>query len=107
MQIEATESLTDIQTDGVTMAVDTRRSEESILLTATLMEDSLDLRGFRMAFNDNEVDEEAATVSLGAYSEIGLYKGPHVQKFQFSAEQCLILMMAISSPSNCGYPRCD
>ena len=43
MQIEAAESLTDIFTDGVTMAVDTRRNEESILLTATLMEEGLDL----------------------------------------------------------------
>ena len=83
VQIEAAESLTDIFTDGVTMAVDTRRNEESVLLTATLTEDSLDLSSFAMAFNNNTVTEEPATTSLGAYSEIDLYKGPHVKKFQF------------------------
>ena len=54
VRLEVAESLTDIFTDGVTMAVDTRRTEESILLTATLMEDSLDLRMFQMALNYND-----------------------------------------------------
>ena len=38
VRLEVAESLTDIFTDGVTMAVDTRRNEESILLSATLMD---------------------------------------------------------------------
>ena len=85
VQIEAAESLTDIFTDGVTMAVDTRRNEESVLLTATLMEDSLDLSGFRMAFNHNEVTNVPATPSVLGSNTIDLYKGPHVRKFQFAA----------------------
>ena len=85
VRLEVAESLTDIFTDGVTMAVDSRRTEESILLTATLMEDSLDLSMFRMAFNYNEVDEVAATTTVEAYSSIDLYQGPHVRKFQFLA----------------------
>ena len=36
VRLEVAESLTDIFTDGTTMAVDSRRTEESILLTATL-----------------------------------------------------------------------
>ena len=92
VQIEAAESLTDIFTDGVTMAVDTRRNEESILLTATLMEEGLDLdavsrsgfqQGFAMAFNYNEVTEFVATTTLEGSNTIDLYKGPHVKKFQF------------------------
>ena len=66
----------------------TRRTEESILLTATLMEDSLDLTFFnmmQMAFNNNEVTEVARTTTVGGYSQIDLYQGPHVQKFQFVA----------------------
>ena len=88
VRLEVAESLTDIFTDGVTMAVDTRRTEESILLTATLMENSLDLDHFnmdRMAFNNNAVTEEPATTTVGGYSVIDLYQGPHVQKFQFVA----------------------
>ena len=83
VQIEAAESLTDIFTDGVTMAVDTRRGEESVLLTATLEEDSLDLSSFAMAFNNNEVAIVPASPSLLGSSTIDLYKGPHVRKFQF------------------------
>ena len=85
MRLEVAESLTDIFTDGTTMAVDSRRTEESILLTATLMEDSLDLSMFRMALNYNTVTEVDATTSLEAYSTIALYQGPHVRKFQFLA----------------------
>ena len=85
VRLEVAESLTDIFTDGVTMAVDTRRTEESILLTATLMEDSIDLHMFQMALNGNTVNTVAVTTSDGAYSAIDLYQGPHVRKFQFLA----------------------
>ena len=85
VRLEVAESLTDIFTDGTTMAVDTRRTEESILLTATLMEDSLDLRMFRMAFNYNEVDEVPESPTVEGSRAIDLYQGPHVRKFQFLA----------------------
>ena len=88
VRLEVAESLTDIFTDGVTMAVDTRRTEESILLSATLMEESVDLTAFnmyQMALNNNEVAETAATTTVGGYSAVDLYQGPHVQKFQFVA----------------------
>ena len=85
VRLEVAESLTDIFTDGTTMAVDTRRTEESILLTATLMEDSLDLRMFQMALNYNTVTEVAESPSVEGSSTIDLYQGPHVRKFQFVA----------------------
>ena len=85
MRLEVSESLTDIQTDGVTMAVDTRRTEESILLSATLMEDSLDLSMFQMALNYNDVDVVAASPTVLGSSTMDLYQGPHVRKFQFLA----------------------
>ena len=88
VRLEVAESLTDIFTDGVTMAVDTRRNEESILLTATLMEESVDLSAFnmyQMAFNNNEVTEVAASPTVQGSSSMALYQGPHVQKFQFVA----------------------
>ena len=85
VRLEVAESLTDIFTDGVTMAVDSRRNEESILLSATLMEDSLDLAMFQMAFNYNTVDVVAATPSVLGSSTMDLYQGPHVRKFQFLA----------------------
>ena len=70
------------------MAVDTRRTEESILLSATLMEDSLNMdmfNMFQMAFNNNDVTEVARTTTVGGYDRIDLYQGPHVRKFQFVA----------------------
>ena len=85
VRLEVSESLTDIQTDGVTMAVDTRRTEESIMLSATLMEDSLDLSMFRMALNYNTVTEVTASPTVQGSSTIDLYQGPHVRKFQFVA----------------------
>ena len=85
VRLEVAESLTDIFTDGTTMAVDSRRTEESILLSATLMEDSLDLSMFRMAFNYNDVAVVPPTTTVEGYSSIDLYQGPHVRKFQFLA----------------------
>ena len=85
VRLEVAESLTDIFTDGTTMAVDSRRTEESILLSATLMEDSLDLSMFQMAFNNNEVTEVAASPTVLGSSTMDLYQGPHVRKFQFLA----------------------
>ena len=85
VRLEVAESLTDIFTDGVTMAVDSRRNEESILLSATLMEDSLDLSMFRMALNYNDVATVAASNTVEGSSTIDLYQGPHVRKFQFLA----------------------
>ena len=85
MRLEVAESLTDIFTDGVTMAVDTRRTEESILLSATLMEDSLDLRMFQMALNYNTVTNVAASPTVEGSTTMDLYQGPHVRKFQFLA----------------------
>ena len=98
VRLEVAESLTDIFTDGTTMAVDTRRTEESILLTATLTENTLnlDLLGgtnapgspvnmFQMAFNNNDVTEVSASPSVEGSSTIELYQGPHVSKFQFLA----------------------
>ena len=89
VRLEVAESLTDIFTDGTTMAVDSRRTEESILLSATLMEDSLDMDLFnmyQMALNNNDVTHEDATTTEGAYDRIDLYQGPHVRKFQFLAK---------------------
>ena len=82
VRLEEAESLTDIFTDGVTMAIDSRRTEESKMLSVTLMEDSLDLSMFRMALNYNEVTEVMETPSVEGSSTIALYKGPHVAKFQ-------------------------
>ena len=82
VRLEESESLTDIFTDGVTMAVDSRRTEESKMLSATLMEDSLDLSSIVMAYNNNEVTQVMASPSLQGSSTIDLYKGPHVAKFQ-------------------------
>ena len=85
VRLEVAESLTDIFTDGTTMAVDSRRTEESILLSATLMEDSLDLSMFRMAFNYNTVTNVPETPSVEGSNTIDFYQGPHVRKFQFLA----------------------
>ena len=85
VRLEIAESLTDIFTDGTTMAVDSRRTEESILLTATLMEDSLDLSMFRMALNYNAVTEVTADPNIEGSRTMDLYQGPHVRKFQFLA----------------------
>ena len=73
VRLEVAESLTDIQTDGVTMAVDTRRTEESILLSATLMEDSLDLAAFNMYPNGAQLQRRRhssppSTTVQGGYS---------------------------------------
>ena len=85
VRLEVAESLTDIFTDGTTMAVDSRRTEESIMLSATLMEDSLDLRMFQMALNNNDVTTVAATPTVLGSRTMDLYQGPHVRKFQFLA----------------------
>ena len=85
VRLEVAESLTDIFTDGTTMAVDTRRTEESILLTATLTEDSIDLSMFQMAFNNNTVTSVTASPTVEGSRTMDLYQGPHVQKFQFVA----------------------
>ena len=88
VRLEVAESLTDIFTDGTTMAVDTRRTEESILMSVTLMEDTLAMDMFdmyQMAFNYNDVDEVSASPTVEGSSTIELYQGPHVQKFQFVA----------------------
>ena len=85
VRLEVAESLTDIFTDGVTMAIDTRRTEESILLSATLTEDSIDLSMFQMALNHNDVATVSADPNIEGSSTIELYQGPHVRKFQFVA----------------------
>ena len=109
MRLEVAESLTDIFTDGTTMAVDTRRTEESILLSATLMEDSLDLSMFRMALNYNTVTKcSMASPSIQGSNTIDLYQGPHVRKFQFWPVLCLTPTMTRTARSPCsfGYQSC-
>ena len=107
VQIEAAESLTDIFTDGVTMAVDTRRNEESVLLTATLMEDSLDLSSIAMAFNHNTVTVVPASPTVQGLARLTCTKAHTSGNSNLSAGQCLTRIRAHSSPYNSGYRLYD